>query len=471
MALPLLGRDFGAGAPGQPANPSPSANTAPSTLTGGVTSPTIPHGLTVNPTQGTPTTPPASAPNAATPAQPAQSANLLDGLVATPDPTSPTGGTVTQAPTAAPINQSLIGQVGTGIDTSANSLLPQSFSPADLNVPQQNQTPPSVDNLIAADRANQVGMTSWNVTPNETVAGQYAQLMSAGNPAIQAAEQQTLRNFGAAGGASDLMAQNAAAMSGSQVALTIAAQDAQTYARAGEFNAAAANTFAQQLNQFTDNAMLSKQNFDNAIATLGAQTNQYMVQLAAQINAHAATSSIDLNTAIKESQAGTQSTLISMSQQYANSEGLANFNASIASAQSLQAYSQQIRLGYLSSISQQQAAMQNTIGAIESNPNITQTQATGAVSDAINEFNTFVTQIGAYSAAMIPTKAPTAPPVTTAGAPVDHVTASADLYNSDPSTVYNYINPSFPNATYTLAPAAPPRQEPSAFAPAGIRAA
>jgi hypothetical protein len=311
--------------------------------------------------------------------------------------------------------------IGQGINTSANSLLPGGFNEGDLGVAPSNATPPSPQTYINQAKANEVGPVDWNVTPEQTVAGQYADLMNTPNAAIQAAEQKTIRNYSASGGRNDLMAQNAASMTGSQIALTIATQDAQTNAAAGQFNAAQANAYNQALNQFTDNALLSKQNFDQGVAMLGAQTNEQLKLLTANVNATAATSSIQLNAALAQTKINLNATLATMDKQFSQNVVMANVNAGIANAQSWTQYGQQIRLGYLSAVNQQQAALQSTIAAIQSNPNITQAQAQGAMQDAINEFNTFVSQLGAYSAAMMPT-----------------ASSGSSTYNS-PAYAYNYI--------------------------------
>lgn len=389
---------------------------------GGIAPATAPKATTPPPVSTGPVWPPVPAalqPTATPVAAPAQP-NLLAGLTTQPSATSPTGGTVGLT------NAQEVASVGQGVDTSTQGLLPAGFSTANLGVPAASATPPPAQGYVNQAAADQQAPTQWNITADQTVAGQYDKLMQPGNLAIQDAEQSTLRSYAAAGGGNDLMAQNAATLAGSKVALTMAAQDAATYAAAGQYNATAANAFKQQLNDFTDNALLSRQNFDQGVAMLGAQTNQQLTLLAANVNATAATSSIQLKAALAQTKINLGATMATMDKQFTQAVDLADVNANIASQQSWQQYGQQIRLGYLSAISQQQASLQNTIGAIQSNPNITQTQATGAVTDAINEFNTFVAQLGAYSSALVPK------------------TNGAGTYNS-PAYAYNYIPPGFPN--------------------------
>lgn len=365
-------------------------------------------------------------------------ASLLDGLSTQPDPNSPTGGVVTSTNQIQVADPS---QVGRGVDTSASALLPKGVTAAQIG-PQRDVSLPSVQSVIQQGTDAQVGPTDWTVTPDQTVAGQYATLMSKGNPAIQAAEQATIRAYSAAGGNNSLMAQNAASMSGSQVALTIAQQDAQTFAAAGKYNADEANQFAQSLNQFADNALLSRQNYDQGVAMLQEQTNQQLAIIAANVQATAETTSIQLAAAAKTAQINLQSTTQTMLMQ-----------ASVNAAASSQQYAQNVSLGYLSDVSQQQAALMGTIGMIQSNPNITSAQAQGAVSDAINQFNTFVSQTGAIASALMPGSGNT----TTASTPAGTTTTAANdaTYNT-PAYNYNRIAANFPNPTPQPAPAPAP---------------
>lgn len=347
---------------------------------------------------------------------------LTGSLSTTPDPTSPTGGYVD-------VNTN----VGTGISTDANSLLPGGFSQSQLGVPQQSTATASPQSYVTAGESQMQGPVNWNVTSDQTVAGQYANLMGEGgspiSPAVQAAEQATIRSNAAHGGGNDLMTQNAAAMSGSQVALTVAAQDAQTNAAAAQYNATAANTYNQNLNQFVENAQLSSQNFNEGLATLNAQTNQQLDLMTANVNADAATTSISLNASLAQTQASLNASLAQMGQQY-NYTTATNFqNAGIANAQAWTQYGQQVRLGYLSSVNSQANSLQQEIANISSNPNITSAQAQGAMSDAVNEFNTLVSTLGSYSAAMMPSSSTGTP---------------SGTYNS-PSYNYSYIDSaSFP---------------------------
>ena len=327
----------------------------------------------------------------------------INGTMSTLPSTNPNyvNGTMVGAETMPALGTPTGYNLGQGVNTSPASLLPNgAVTPTNLGV-QQQVTTPSAQSVVQQNPLT--GPTNWNVTPNQTLSGQYAQLMQTGNPAIQAAEQQVIQANALHGGNNDLMAQTAATMQGSQLALQIGAQDAATYANAAQYNASAANAYASQLNQFTANAALSLQNFQQGVAMLNAQTNQQFQLMAAQINAGAYTTSMNLNASLAQTQMSMNATMQTMDKQFTQNLELMQAQGSVASQQAYQQYGMNVRLGYLSSISQQQASLMQTIGMIQNNPNITSTQAQGAVQNAINEFNTFVTQMGAYASAMMPT--------------------------------------------------------------------
>ena len=293
--------------------------------------------------------------------------------------------------------------IGQGVDTSYTGLLPQGFNLGSLTggtLP--DAATPGAQSYVQQGAADQQHMTPWTVAPNQTVQGQFAELMQKGNPAIQAVEEQTLRAHALSGGRNNLMAQSAATLSGAQVGLSIAAQDAQTYAAAGQFNASTANAFAQQMNTFIDNAMLSKQNFDQGVAMLKDQNNQQIQQIFAQVQANAATQSTNLKSTMATLQAQTNATLEQMDKQFSQNVATLNLQNQFATEQDWQHYGMQVRMSYLASINANQNTLMQTIGEIRSNPNITAAQAQGAVQDAIDQFNAHMTMDNAYYGAMVP---------------------------------------------------------------------
>lgn len=293
--------------------------------------------------------------------------------------------------------------ISQGVDSSYAGLVPQGFSLGNLTggtLP--DAATPAGGSYVQQGAADQRGTTPWNLTPDQTVQGQFAGLMAKGNPAIQAVEEQTLRAHAASGGRNDTMAQSAATLTGAQVGLSIAAQDAQTHAAAGQFNASAANAFAQQMNTFIDNAMLSSQNFNQGVAMLKDQNNQQIQQIYAQVQANAATQSTNLKSTMGTLQAQTNATLEQMDKQFSQNVASLNLQNQFATQQDWEHYGMQVRLSYLTSINANQNTLMQTIGEIRSNPNITADQAQGAVKDAIDQFNAHMTMDNAYYAAMVP---------------------------------------------------------------------
>jgi hypothetical protein len=309
-----------------------------------------------------------------------------------------------------------------GMNTSTSGLMPSGFSMSDLLSPTvpADAAAPSAAQVTGQEAPLLAGATPWNITAPQTVAGQYQQLMSAGNPAIQAAEQSTIRANAANGGNNSLMAQTAATLAGSQVALTIAQQDAQVNAAAGQYNATAANAFASAQNQFIQNASLSQQNFEQGVALLKDQTNQSMEQLYAQLKGSAVTASINLTAQLDTIKAQANATLEQMDKTFAQTtstnatqEAYAASNAAVGEsytqANAMQSYGMNVRLSYLAAVGSQQNALMNTIASIQSNPNINTTQAQAGIKDAVDQFNSFMTMNNAYYASMVPTAAASNP--------------------------------------------------------------
>lgn len=348
---------------------------------------------------------PAAAPMAAPApsAAPAPAPATAAAAVPTPSLTNAsTGQTVPDIGTPTGYN------VSAGIDSSAQALLPSSFNVSALTSPQlPDATTPGASSYASEASSQLAGPTSWNLTPQDTVAGQYASLMSTGSPAIQAAEQATIRANASNGGNNSLMAQTAATLAGSQVALTIAQQDAQMNAANGQFNASAANTFATAQNAFIHNATLSEQNFNQGVAMLKDQTNQSITQLYAQVEAHATESSVALKAQLATTQASSNATLEQMDKAFVQNTATAATAESNSISNAWTQYGMNVRMSYLGSVTTQQNALMNTIGAIGNNPNINTAQADSAVKQAVDQFNSFMTMNNAYYSAMVPsTKSP-----------------------------------------------------------------
>lgn len=362
--------------------------TAPKAPTPVVTAPAAPVPAALIPTPPAPAPAPSPSP-APTPAGPAL---IPSGL------TSPTG------QTAPAIGTPTGYDIGAGVKDSTTDLLPTNFSPQTMVGPAlPDAVTPPTSTYSNQQAALQNDPTTWDVTKDQTVAGQYADLMKAGNPAIEAAEQATIRANASHGGGNNLMTQSAAAMSGSQVALTIATTDAATQAQAAQFNAGAANDFKKAQDAFNDNMLLSKQNFDQGIATMKDQTNQNIQQLYAQVEANAATQSTNLKATIAQLQAQTNATMETMDKTFSQNIATLGLQQQYANDNAWTQYGMTVRTGYLTSVQTQQTNLMQTIAEIRANPNATAAQAASAVQDAVTQFNSFMTMNNAYYSAMVPT--------------------------------------------------------------------
>lgn len=270
------------------------------------------------------------------------------------------------------------------------------------NIPLTESTGPAAQTYINSVQGQAQGPTNWNVTAPQTVAGQYANLMSKGNPAIQAAEESTIRANAASGGRNSLMAQNAATLAGSQVALSIAQQDAQVQAQSAQYNANAANTFAQSMNQFVESMTSNQQSFDLGYAQLKNNFNVNMGTMYGQIVQGAAAASENVKQSLDTTQASVNATMEQMDKTFSQNVSETEMQNQFANEQAWTNYGMQVRASYLSSVNQQQTALMQTIASINSNPNINSTQAAAGIQSAVSQFNAFMTQNDAYYSAMVP---------------------------------------------------------------------
>ncbi|MDP4078937.1 hypothetical protein [Acidovorax sp. A1169] len=113
------------------------------------------------------------------------------------------------------------------------------------------------------------GMTRWDVAPNETVRSQLQQIIADDSPLMQQARARALQTANTRGLLNSSMAMTAADSAMYDAAMPIAQQDASTYARAGEFNAGQANTFARDNNAFARDAYM---------ADFNVQANEWAAQ-------------------------------------------------------------------------------------------------------------------------------------------------------------------------------------------------
>jgi len=119
-------------------------------------------------------------------------------------------------------------------------------------------------------------MTPWDVTEEQTVAGQLDKLYDRDSPFFENARQKAIRSHLAGGGQNSAMAAGFGELAAMDTAFKVAFEDARTYARSAEFNAAMANQYSLAEQRFIHNAMLSDQAFKQAAAL---QTQRVDAQL------------------------------------------------------------------------------------------------------------------------------------------------------------------------------------------------
>ena len=118
--------------------------------------------------------------------------------------------------------------------------------------------------------------TLWEVTDEQTVAGQLEELYDRDSPFFETARQQAIRTSQSSGGQNSAMAAQFGELAAMDAAFEVAFADAATYARSAEFNASMANQFSLAEQQFIQNALLSDQAFNQAAAL---QTQRVEAQL------------------------------------------------------------------------------------------------------------------------------------------------------------------------------------------------
>lgn len=184
--------------------------------------------------------------------------------------------------------------------------------------------------------ATQGGLTNWNVTAPQTVQGQLGGILAANSPLLQQARAASDVQMNRRGLLNSSMAIGAGQEAVIKTALPIASQDAQTFGRAGEFNAGQANQMSQfnagqsnQALQFTagarNQASLANQAASNRASEFGATAsnqaslaNQQAANQAAQFTASSANQAALANAAAQNQAAQfTAGSVNEASQQYA----------------------------------------------------------------------------------------------------------------------------------------------------------
>jgi hypothetical protein len=126
--------------------------------------------------------------------------------------------------------------------------------------------------------------TKWDITPDQTVAGQLTKVLDPNNPIIQQAMSQGMQIANERGLLNSSISQGAAQNAAYTAAVPIATSDAATNAKASGYNADESNQFKVQNANYSNTASQfnAAQTNDMAKTVLSAQTQQAIAQLQAQ---------------------------------------------------------------------------------------------------------------------------------------------------------------------------------------------
>lgn len=345
-------------------------------------------------------------------------------FIPTPAGTNATGGSTTPAPALQPTaptspayNQTPSAPAGPGADLSQfvdsgyeSNLAENSGMGTDL-------TSPSTPSFIQEEPADAPQATEWDVTPEQLTQTHFTNIMEKDSPAFDVIREQIKRGHAASGGQNSLMAERSATMAVADVAFQMASQDAATFARSAEFNAAMKNQFGLASQAFMHNALLNEQNFRQGVMMLreqhAATLEQIEADLAARVAQMGAQQAIDLKMEATKQQnilaqmdRAHRNTLEQMENQFqytwqtneqAHEQQLERMDRETMNASFLdeQKTRWQTQLNYMSEVGQNSRQLMATVGAIGSNPNITPAQASAAIADAVRQYNAVNDQLAA----------------------------------------------------------------------------
>lgn len=145
-----------------------------------------------------------------------------------------------------------------------------STSPAATQVPAT--VTPSLGTASTQDQA-----VKWEVSPNQTVAGQVKNIIAENSPLMQQAETRALQKANSRGLLNSSIAVGAGQSALYDAAMPIATQDAAMYGKSAETNATAQNAVNSQDSQLETNVSLNNANSQNAAQQFNAsQTNDIL---------------------------------------------------------------------------------------------------------------------------------------------------------------------------------------------------
>ena len=175
---------------------------------------------------------------------------------------------------------------------------------------------------------SQATAANWDVKPNQTVQSQIKAIIDENSPLMQQAETRSLQKANARGLMNSSIAVGAGQSALYDAAAPIAAADATTFARSGEFNAGA----QQQTNLANQSSTNTAEQF-NAASTnqVNSQNSQLQTNVAlnnASLNADLAKTTASLNADIAKFNASESNALIKLGMDAQTKTELANIEAS-----------------------------------------------------------------------------------------------------------------------------------------------
>lgn len=175
---------------------------------------------------------------------------------------------------------------------------------------------------------SQATAANWDVKPNQTVQSQIKAIIDENSPLMQQAETRSLQKANARGLMNSSIAVGAGQSALYDAAAPIAAADATTFARSGEFNAGA----QQQTNLANQGSTNTAEQF-NAASTnqVNSQNSQLQTNVAlnnASLNADLAKTTASLNADIAKFNASSSNELLKLGMDAQTKQELANIEAS-----------------------------------------------------------------------------------------------------------------------------------------------
>lgn len=175
---------------------------------------------------------------------------------------------------------------------------------------------------------SQATAANWDVKPNQTVQSQIKAIIDENSPLMQQAETRSLQKANARGLMNSSIAVGAGQSALYDAAAPIAAADATTFARSGEFNAGA----QQQTNLANQGSTNTAEQF-NAASTnqVNSQNSQLQTNVAlnnASLNADLAKTTASLNADLSKFNASQSNELLKLGMDAQTKQELANIEAS-----------------------------------------------------------------------------------------------------------------------------------------------